>query len=82
MKSEYEIAVEKHNLIIPVGCTGYMAKELWIDIKNNLSNFYTNIDKELINAFENLNVKTENKEIINNIISFIEIFNNGKHSPI
>lgn len=82
MKSEYEIAVKKHNLIVPVGCTGYVAKELWIDIKNNLSSFYTNIDKELINAFENLNVKTGNKEIINNIISFIELFNNGKHSPI
>ena len=32
MKEEYEIALDNNILIIPVGSTGYMAKELWLDL--------------------------------------------------
>lgn len=42
MKQEFEIAVERHNLIVPVGCTGYVAHEIWNTIKQDMSSFYTN----------------------------------------
>lgn len=29
VESEYKIALERHCLIVPVGCTGYMAEEIW-----------------------------------------------------
>ena len=53
MRSEYEIAKERHCLIVPVGCTGFMAQEIWKEVKENLSAFYTNVDDTLIAAFEN-----------------------------
>lgn len=81
MKSEFDIAVENHNLVVPVGCTGYVAQELWNYIKNNLNEFYTNVDEQLISAFDKLNIKAKNEELIENIISFIRLFNNGKYSP-
>lgn len=80
MRSEYEIAIENHNIIVPIGCTGYVAKEIWNEVKQNPSKFYTNIDNILMDAFEKLNMKTEDEDLIKNIISFIELFNNGKYS--
>ena len=81
MRSEYEIAVDKHNLIVPVGCTGYIAQEIWNEVNKDLSAYYTNVDGLLIDAFVKLNIKSNNCDLIDNIISFIELFENGKYSP-
>ena len=82
MRSEYEIAVDMQNLIVPVGCTGYIAQEIWNEINKDLSAYYTNIDDSLKDAFAKLNLKCNNHDLVNNIISFIELFKNGKHSPV
>ena len=39
MESELEIAIKMHNLIVPVGCTGYVAHKIWERISNNMSFF-------------------------------------------
>ena len=36
VKSEFEIAKEKNNILIPVGCTGFMTKKLWDDVNSDL----------------------------------------------
>lgn len=82
MRSEYEIAKERHCLIVPVGCTGFMAQEIWKEVKENLSVFYTNVDDTLIAAFEKLNCKSVDEELTKNIISFINLFKGGKYSPV
>lgn len=79
--SEFKIAMSQHNLIVPVGCTGYIAKQIWEKVRRNLSEYYTNVDDSLISAFEKLNTKTNSEELIDNIISFIELFKNDKHCP-
>lgn len=81
MKSELQIAVERHNLVVPVGCTGFVAQEIWENIRQNMSKFYTNVDKLLIDAYTKLNTKSDNLTLVNDIISFIELFKNGKYSP-
>lgn len=81
MRQELEIAVEQHNLIVPVGCTGYAAKEIWDKVNMKLSEYYTNVDDNLKVAFEKLNVKSTSKDLIDNIISFIELFKDIKHNP-
>ena len=80
MKQEFEIAVERHNLIVPVGCTGYVAHEIWNTINQDMSAFYTNVDDSLIAAFTKLNTKSDNSSLVNDIISFIKLFKNGKYS--
>lgn len=79
--SEFEIAMAQHNLIVPVGCTGYAAKQIWERVKADLPNYYTNVDYTLCSAFEKLNIKTTNEELIDNIISFIKLFKDDKHCP-
>lgn len=82
MESEFEIAYKNHCLIVPVGCTGYMAQKIWKKVNGNLPAFYTNVDDILISAFEKLNCKSDDLELIENIISFINLFKSGKYSPM
>ena len=82
VKSEYEIARKFHNLIVPIGCTGYAAQEIWNEVNANMSDFYTNVDVTLNDAFNKLNIKCDPSDMINNIISFISLFKNGNHSAI
>ena len=69
VKSEYEIAVDKHNLIVPVGCTGYVAQEIWNEVNEKLDAYYTNVDKNLKKAFAKLNEKTGKEELIDAAIA-------------
>lgn len=78
MKSECEIAVEQHNLLVPVGCTGYMAQEIWREVNANLSHFYSNVDEALQEAFVKLNIKTDNETLVNNILAFIKLLKNRR----
>ena len=39
MWKEFNIAREEGKIVIPVGCTGYTAHEIWNEIKNNLSHY-------------------------------------------
>lgn len=36
MLKEYELAKERKKIIIPVGCTGYTAFEIWKDVRSNI----------------------------------------------
>lgn len=83
MLSEFEIAKEKHNLIVPVGITGYVAKDIWNKIKEKPEDYYTNINNDLMEAFEKLNddsIGTE--QLIENIISFIKFFKSEKYNSV
>lgn len=44
MLKEYEIAKSLNKYIIPIGCTGYTAKQIWEDMKANIS-MYGYLDK-------------------------------------
>lgn len=72
VEEEYEIAKQNGNLIIPIGCTGYVAKEIWNEVLENLDDFYPGIDSEqLKSAFYSLNNKCDLEKIVQNVVNFI-----------
>lgn len=74
VKAEYEIAKKHGNLIIPIGCTGYVAKEIWNETSKNLPGFYPGIDGEkLQEAFNSLNIKTDPEALVQKVIDFISL---------
>ena len=81
VRAEFDIARSKNCVIVPVGVTGYMASELWKEVRDNLSEFYTNVDTDLENAFDKLNDESDITNLISNIVAFINLFKNGKYSP-
>lgn len=72
VRSEYGIAVEQHNLLVPVGATGYVAREIWEEVNGNLAKFYAHVDDEFRDAFQKLNVKVDNEKLVDNILKFME----------
>lgn len=51
MRSEFEIAKENGLFLLPVGKTGYVAKELWDDVKKNFDDLYPNLDLNIKDQF-------------------------------
>lgn len=73
VRSEYGIAIEQHNLLVPVGATGYVAREIWEEVNGNLAKFYAHVDDEFRDAFQKLNVKVDNEKLVDNILKFMEL---------
>lgn len=65
MREEFEIAKEKGLFLLPVGSTGYMAKELWIEVNENFEALNGKVSAASRKAFEKLGDES---------ISFKEIF--------
>lgn len=65
MYEEFEIAIAKGLKIIPIGATGYVAKELWKKVMDNYDDFYPNeqrVKKELLKLGDE---NTPDSELIN-----------------
>lgn len=74
VRREFEIAKEKGLLLIPIGATGYVAKDLWQDIKDNFNTYYP-AHAELKPLFDGLEDPADAKHLIANVI---EIINKAK----
>lgn len=72
MREEFEICL-KHNVIpIPVGCTGFISKELWDDVMRNHAELYFN-NQSLIDEIKKLDQSDiYNEDIISGVVSIID----------
>ena len=68
----YNLTRDKH-IVIPVGCTGYMAQKLWEQINLNIEKYYGKVSNEVLEVFQCLNTKMSNEEIVSNIIKLIKL---------
>lgn len=69
---EFEIAKKFNNLIVPVGCTGWVAKEIWEDVNKNFQQYYPGSDGQLLNCFKKLDQKTDPDKLATAVIEFID----------
>jgi hypothetical protein len=74
VKKEFEISHELGLALIPVGCSGYMAKELWDEVMANVSKYYDETNTDLIDAINELGVEVDNPgQLISKIINVIDL---------
>ncbi len=73
VKTEFAIALDAKHIVIPVGCTGYMAQKLWEQINLNIEKYYGKVSNEVLEVFQCLNTKMSNEEIVSNIIKLIKL---------
>lgn len=73
MIEEFEICLENNVIPIPIGCTGYISKELWDKVMSQLRTFYPE-NKDLHEAIKELGKDgTTKEEIISNTLKAINI---------
>jgi hypothetical protein len=74
VRKEFEIARELGLALIPVGCSGYMAKELWDEVMACASQYYDESNTDLIKAINELGVDVEKPEqLISKIVNVIDL---------
>lgn len=74
MKEEFDIAIELGLIPIPIGCSGYMANELWQIVDKKLSDYFDTSNTNLISAFKKLNDNVDKPEqIISNVLDVLEL---------
>ena len=73
VKTEFDIAIDAKHIVIPVGCTGYMAQKLWEQINLNIEEYYGKVNDEVRKTFQSLNTKMSNDEIVSNIVKLIKL---------
>lgn len=77
VEAEYEIAKNHGNLIVPIGCTGYVAKKIWDEVEAKLEDFYPGkVDERLKSAFNSLNVKCDLKSLVQKVVDFVALISN------
>jgi hypothetical protein len=59
MKEEFEIAKSKGMFLLPIGATGYTAKALWEEVKNEFNTLYPGIDPTIKDKFMILGDETK-----------------------
>lgn len=69
---EFEISKSRKNIIVPIGATGSMAKQIWNEVNSNFEEFYPKATERLRKLFEELNNEKEYKKVIVDIIEFLK----------
>ena len=70
--SEFEISLNKSNIIVPVGITGYASEEIWNEINSNYSKYYPKSTGRMKELFADLNNIKKKECLIKTIIEFID----------
>lgn len=74
MRREFEIARSKGLLLIPIGATGFVAKELWEEVTKNFATYYP-AHAAIKPLFDSLGDASDSKRLIDTVI---EIINKAK----
>jgi len=74
VRKEFEIAHELGLALIPVGCSGFMAQELWSEVMGNVSKYYDKSNVDLIEAINGLGEDIDKPEqLISKIVNVIDL---------
>jgi hypothetical protein len=74
VRREFEIAVDHGLSVVPIGATGYMARELWNQVVGSMETYYPGKNGELKNKFDQLGSEVEKPaELISRILGFITL---------
>lgn len=69
MREEFEIAKTKGLFLLPIGATGYMAKELWTEVHKDFDTLNPKVSNDVKESFEKLGDENMSfDEMINNIM--------------
>ena len=69
MREEFTLAVERGAHPLPIGATGFMARELWIEMNEHLSDYYPSASDDFRKEFQRLGDATKGPEELRAILA-------------
>ena len=76
IQEEYQLSKKNKNIIIPIGVTGYLAKEIYDKFEKEGLEYYGEKKEKIIDLFQKINNGTLNEKLIENILEFLKIVTN------
>ncbi|KZL00519.1 MULTISPECIES: SIR2 family protein [unclassified Pseudovibrio] len=77
MRQEFEIAKEKGLFLLPIGATGYMAKELWDEVNSDFEKYNGPVSQPIKDCFSKLgNDCITFEDILSNVMTILNEINN------
>ncbi len=74
VRREFEIAVDHGLNVVPIGATGYMARELWNQVAGSMETYYPGKNSDLKGKFDQLGNEVEKPaELISRVLDFITL---------
>ncbi len=74
MQEEFDIARAAGLAVVPVGASGYKAKELWDLVMEDVSNYYGASDEKLVSAINELGEEVDKPDqLIEKILNVIDL---------
>tara|TARA_Y100001968_G_scaffold333585_1_gene397408 strand:- start:801 stop:2228 length:1428 start_codon:yes stop_codon:yes gene_type:complete len=71
---EFEIALKKGVFVIPIGCSGYVAKSLWERVFADHEKYYPSVSDDFLEKLHDLGKETDNpREIISQVTDILEM---------
>ncbi len=79
LEKEFTIAQNKGLKLLPVGSTGFMAKELWLRVNNNFDSFYPDASETFKEAFSLLGEDQDDyKKVLSNVKNCLDLIMKGE----
>lgn len=76
VRREFEIAVDHGLSVVPIGATGYMARELWNQVSGSMETYFPGKNGDIKAKFDQLGVEVEKPaELISKILDLIALIN-------
>ena len=76
MRDEFDIAREKNLFLLPIGATGYMAKELWDEVDRNFDEYNGAVHKSVRDSFTRLgSCDVSFDQILSDVMSILKEIN-------
>ncbi|WP_155757428.1 SIR2 family protein [Acinetobacter dispersus] len=76
MRKEFAIAKEMKLKIVPIGCSGHVAKEIFDEIVNNFDEYYPDASSQFLEKFKELDIHVDSPEqLLSKILDVINFFN-------
>ena len=75
MLEEFQLAQQQGMFVIPIGFTGYMAKQLWNEVNGNINYYFPN-DSAIISRFTCLDIEPDPHKLIDATIELIKSLTN------
>lgn len=76
MRKEFEIAKDLKLKIIPIGCSGYMAKKFFDEVVKNFNEYYPDASPQFFEKFKELDIHVDSPEqLLSKILDVINSLN-------
>ena len=74
VRAEFDLAKEKGLWLVPIGCSGFMAEELWSEVMKNFDDYFPGIPRKVRGLMEGLGKSGTNPlNLVDTVVEIVKL---------